>query len=250
MTITARDLVTLSLKQAGILGLGQSPNAEDINDCFILLQQMVAQWQKQRWLVPALIDISTVGNNAKSNTIGVGGYWNVTRPSDIKGGYVVQLNTGTNAVSLPLKKIFSYEDYIKITVKGLPSLPKHFFYDNSWTAGLGNVFIWPIPSSSYECHLLVQAQLAWPLDATNPASANTGLDTPFTLPLEYQEALFYNHSLRVSAMYQFPASAETTKLAKASLNTIKTANTQVPTLSMPSALKKGRSFNIFNADGL
>lgn len=247
MPITARDLITLSLKQAGILGVGQTALAEDINDCFTLLMQMVAQWNKNRWLVPALIDIKTVGNNAVSNTIGPGAFWNVARPGQVKGGYIVQLNTGTNAISLPLRQIFSYEEYIGVTVKNLNSLPDHFFYDGAWP--LGNVFIWPVPNNTYECHLLVQQQLGWPIAAANTPLQNTGLDTPFSLPDEYQEAVFYNHSLRVSAMYQEAASPETTKLARASLNLIKNNNTQVPKMSMPAGLKRGKSFNLWNADG-
>ena len=46
-------------------------------------------------------------------TIGLGGDINMKPPSDIKGGYVVQRNTGTTPVNLQLQKIFSFEDYIK-----------------------------------------------------------------------------------------------------------------------------------------
>lgn len=237
--VTARQLITLALKQAGILGVGQTALAEDMNDCFTLLQQMIAQWQVNRWLVPALIDIKTIGNSAKSNTIGAGGYWNVPRPNDIKGGYIIQLNTGPTPVSLPLTKVFSYEEYIQIAVKDLNSLASYFFYDNAWTGGLGNIFIWPIPNNQYECHLLVQADLGWPID----------LNTAFTLPPQYQEAIFYNLAIRINSMYQFPASIETMKLAKASLNTIKTSNTQIPKMQMPVGLKRGKSFNLWNADG-
>lgn len=247
MPITARDLITLSLKQAGILGVGQTALAEDMNDCFTLLQQMIAQWQIRRWLVPALMDISTIGNNAKSNPIGPGQFWNVPRPNDIKGGYIVQLNTGVTAVSLQLRKIFSYEDYIRIAVKSLNSLPNYFFYDAQWPNG--NVFIWPIPNNTYEVHLLVETQLGWPLPAQNPPVAGTGLDTVFTLPPEYQEAIFYELSIRISAMYQYPASVETLRLAKVAMNAITVNNTQVPKLVMPRALRRGKGFNIFNADG-
>ena len=248
MPITARDLIQLSLKQAGILGVGQTALAEDINDCFTLLMQMVALYNKNRWLVPALIDISTIGNNQKSNPIGPGQFWNVARPGQVKGAYIIQLNTGTTTpVSLPVKQIFSYEEYSTITVKDLNSLPDHMFYDGQWPNG--NIFFWPIPNNTYECHLLVQQQLGWPIAATNPPTANTGLDTPFSLPEEYQEALFYNLSIRISAMYQFPASEETKKLAAASLNTIKTDNTQIPKMRMPIGIRRGKSFNIFNADG-
>jgi hypothetical protein len=244
---TARDLITLALKQAGILGVGQTPLAEDTNDCFTLLQQMIGQWQIKRWLVPALMDIFTIGNSAKSNPIGPGQFWNVPRPNDIKGGYIKQLNTGITPVSLPLRKIFSYEDYIQIAVKDLNSLPTRFFYDAQWP--IGNIYLFPIPNNTYECHLLVETQLGWPLPATNPPTAGTGLDTLFSLPLEYQEAIFYELSIRISAMYQYTASIETLRLAKIAMNAIRVNNTQIPKLGMPRALKRGKSFNIFNADG-
>ena len=209
--------------------------------------QMMGQWNKQRWMVPALIDINTVGNNLISNPIGPAQFWNVARPGQVKGAYIIQLNTGPNSVSLPIKQIFSYEEYIRIAVKSLNSLPTHMFYDGAWPNG--NVFFWPIPNNSYECHLLVQQQLGWPIGIQNPPVAGTGLDTPFTLPDEYQEAVFYNLSLRISAMYQLDASAETKMLAKTSMNTIMTDNTQVPKMQMPVGLRRRNQFSIYNPDG-
>jgi hypothetical protein len=244
MPITARDLIALSLKQAGVSGVGQTPLAEDTNDCFQLLMQMIALWNKNRWLVPALIDISTIGNNAKSNPIGPAQFWNVARPGQVKGAYIVQLNTGGNAVSLPVRQIFSYEEYIRIAVKALNSLPTSMFYDGAWPNG--NVFFWPIPNNSYECHLLIQQQLGWPVAL---AGAGTGLDTVFTLPDEYQEAIFYNLSIRISSMYGLTATADTTKLARAALNNIKGDNTQVPKLQMPAGLRRRNQFTIYNPDG-
>lgn len=320
---TARDIITLSLKEAGILGVGQTALAEDINDCLVLLQRMLKQWQTKRWVVPALQDISMPWNGQKSNTIGPGGYFNVNRPNDVKSGYIVQLNTGTTPISLPLSKIFSYEDYIRITVKELNSLPDHFFYDNHFTKGLGNVFVWPLGTSQYEVHLLVPVPLLFPstidggvistpgtlytngayiavpltggdgVGATanitvaggvvsivellnggdgyeignvlSAASANIGgtgagfaftansvnssLDSQLLMPDEYEETIYYNLAIRICSMYQVPPNVDTKMLAKATLNTIRTSNTQVPRLKMPSTLRRGKSFSIYNPDG-
>lgn len=238
---TARELITQALKEATVLGVGQTALAQDMNDGLVKLRQMVAQWQKRRWMVPALMDISKPGNNQKSNTIGTGGYWNYTRPSDIKGGYVVQLNTGQTPVSLQLTKIFSYEDYINIAVKELNSLPTHFFYDNAWENGLGNIFVWPIPSAIYEIHLLIERQLDFP---------NDSLDTVFELPLEYEEAIVYNLAIRFISSYSVQnPSPQTGVLAKVALNTIKKANTQIATLKTPRGLRKGKAFSLWNPDG-
>lgn len=322
MTV-ARDICLLAAKQAGILGLGQTLNAEDTNDIFTLMQQMVAVWQKKRWLVPSLQDISFTATGAKSYTVGIGGDINIQRPSDIKGAYVIQLNTGSTPVSLPLKKIFSYEDYIRITVKELNSLPDHFFYDGQYP--LANLFIWPIGNIQYEIHILLESLLRFGttisagsittggagyvngiypdvplsggsgteasaditvtggvvaivtlksggknygigdiLSASNIDLGGTGagftwtvgnitsnIDSEIIMPPEYEEALFLNLSLRVSSMYQMEPMKETIRLAKASLNTIRVSNTQVPTLSMPAApgVRTGKAFNLYNSDG-
>lgn len=155
---TGRELCTDALKEAGILGVGQTALPEDINDAFTRLQRMLATWQKQRWLVPSLEKINFTGDANKTYyTIGLGGDINMKPPSDIKGGYVVQRNTGTTPVSLQLQKIFSFEDYIRISVKELRSLPTYFFYDNRYP--LGRLYPWPIANSTYELNFLLQSRL-------------------------------------------------------------------------------------------
>lgn len=237
---TARDFIILALKEAGILGVGQTPLAEDVNDCFVLLQRMTSQWQKRRWMVPGLTDIVQVGNNAISNTIGPGGYWNVPRPDKIQAGYFIQLGTGITPISFPLDIFYAYEDYAtKVTVKTLNSFPQLVFYDANNNAGLGNIFIWPIPSNIYEIHLIVKSQLAWPAN----------INSAFTLPDEYAEAVHYNLALRICSTYQVDPKVITAKLAKVSLNTIKVTNTQVTEATMPRGLQSANvAFSLFNPD--
>lgn len=183
---TARDFVTLALKEAGVLGIGQTPNAEDINDGFTLLHRMLAQWQKLRWLVPNLIDVSAVGNSLKSNLIGPGQHYNTLRPDKIQAAYFKQLTgDAANNVSYPLRPIYSYEDYSRIALKELNTWPSFFFYDGAYP--YGNVFIWPIPTSQYEIHLIVKGPtgflielLAGEIEAAGTAYTNgTYLDIPF-----------------------------------------------------------------------
>ena len=236
---TARDIIILSLKEAGILGVGQTPLSEDVNDCFVYLQEMTSQWQERRWMIPGLTDITGVGNNAISNTIGTGGYYNVPRPDKIQAGYFIQNTASGTPVSFPLASIFSFEDYYRIAVKQLNTFPTHFFYDGQNNAGLGNVYIWPIPDPSYTIHLLVKSQLGWP----------NNLNSVFTMPDEYAEAVHYNLAIRICSAYQVDPKPSTGGLAKVALNTIKVANTQIPELQMPPSLRKGKAFSLFNPDG-
>lgn len=321
--VTARDLCIDAISESGALGVGQTPLSEDIEAAFTRLRRIVAVWQTNRWLVPSLQNVKFNSTGAISYSIGLGGDINIPRPDDIKASYVVQLNTGSNPVSLPLQKIFSYESYALIAVKNLPSLPDHFFYDAAFP--LANYFPWPSPQAGqYELHIIIKSLLgfgttiiegdisaggAGGVDAIYPNVALTGgsgsgataditvtggavallnldtggqdfaiddvlsaaagdiggvvgftytvdnigpdIDTVVKMPIEYEEALMYNLSLRVCSYYQVQPQPITQKLAKAGLNVIRKANTQVPTLTMPLApgVRSGRAFNLFNADG-
>lgn len=162
MAQTARDFISLALKEAGVVGIGQTPNDEDINDCFVLLNRMLAQWQKKRWLVPNLTDVYAPGNSLKSNLIGPGQHYNFARPDKIQAAYFKQLNSGSNNVSYPLTPIWSYEDYSRIALKELNSWPSYYFYDAAFP--YGNVFIWPIPTDQYEVHLILKGPIGFTIE--------------------------------------------------------------------------------------
>lgn len=315
------------MREAGVLGVGQTLLDQDINDGFILLNRMLSQWQKRRWLVPNLIDISALGNGQISNLIGPGQYYNSARPDKIQAAYFKQLNSNNlvnNDVSYPLRPIWSYEDYALIQLKNLTTWPTCFFYDGKFPNG--NVFIWPIPDQTYEIHLIVKGPIGFTIEIENGNITNTGLgytngsylaipfitltgfgsgatadvtvaggvvstivihdpgdgynvndnltldttlmgatgigfvynitevtddlDAEFNMPPEYEEAIHYNLCVRITSMYQYPANPVQGQLAKIALNTIKNANTQIPTLQMPAALRfsNNNPFYIFNAD--
>lgn len=235
---TARDIITLSFKEAGILGVGQTLLSEDINDGLTYLQMMMGQWSWRRWLIPALTKYTIDCDGSISYTIGPGGNLDIVRPDTINAVWVIQLNTGSTPVSLPLAPIFSYEDYALIAVKELNSLPDHFFYDNSWP--LGNFFPWPIPNNQYQLSLLVKQELNFPGD---------DLNTIFELPKPYQAAIHYNLALVLCSGYQLDPKQQTVRLARASLNTIRVGNVQIPRLLMPNGLRKGPAFSLWNPDG-
>lgn len=150
----------LALKEAGVLGIGQTPNDEDTNDSFTLLQRMVAQWQKRRWLVPSLFEMSKLWSGGKVNTIGDDGFFNTPRPNKISAAWIVQSATGSNNVSLPLRPIFSFEDYALIALKDMTSLPTRFFYDAHFP--LGNLYLHPVPTDDqYTVHIVIESQLGF-----------------------------------------------------------------------------------------
>jgi hypothetical protein len=234
---TALDLINGAMDDAGLTGVGQTPLAEDVNKALTRLNAMIAQWSRRRWMVYHLIDIVFTGTGAISYSIGPTGNIVGNRPDRIEAGFFRQNNTGANPVDYPLVVIQSREDYNRITLKTLASFPSYVFYDSDFP--LGNIFIWPVPDSTYEMHLSVKPALQ-----TFPA-----LNTNFNLPPEYEEAIRLNLAVRLRITYSLPVDAGLIGLAKVALNTIKNTNAQIPELMMPNGLRRGGGYNAYSDRG-
>lgn len=238
MATTALDIITLAFKDAGILGVGQSLLAEDVNDALIRLNMMISQWRVKRWLVWHLVDRSVVSTGAQSYTVGPGGDINVTvRPDKLESAFFRMLpgGNGTQAVDYPLQMLFSYEDYARITLKSLVSFSQCIFYDSGWP--LGRIYPWPIPQANlYEVHIILKEVL--------PEFAN--LTSTFDFPPEYLAAIHYNLVIRLRAAYRLPEDPGFDDLAKDALQTIRAANAQIPSLVMPDNLVRPSVYNIYS----
>lgn len=88
---TPVELINLALKQAGVLGVGQTASAEDTNDAFRLLNMMLAQWSLKRNIVYRITDTAFAATGAETYTVGPGGDFNMPRPSKLVGAYCRQL---------------------------------------------------------------------------------------------------------------------------------------------------------------
>jgi hypothetical protein len=232
---TAGDIVTDSLKKAGILGVGKTALAEDMTDGFNDLNDMLAQWQRKRWLVWHLVDYSVVSTGSQSYTVGIGGDFNVTRPDKLEAAYLRQIQSIGNQVDYILEIIEAREDYSAIPLKSLVAFTGRCFYDSAYP--MGSVYPYPIPNASiYELHIVIKEQLG--------QFAN--LAQVIALPLEYYAALKWNLAARLRISYRMPVDAGIVAMAKDALNVIRTANTQIPRLKMPGALRNRGVYNIYS----
>lgn len=238
MSTTPLDIITQALKKAGILGVGQIALAEDTNDAYSDLQDMLGQWQRKRWLIWHLVDYAFTSTGAQSYTVGPGGNFNISpRPDRIESAFFRQLiNSTPNQVDYPLSIIEAREDYNLIALKQLSSFPQYLFYDSAFPTGVA--YPWPIPSASlYSIHLTVKETLA----------QFTSLAQTISLPLEYFAALKFNLAVRLRQAYQLPADVVLVGLAKDALNVIRNANLQIPRLQIPKELiRPGGVYNIFS----
>lgn len=242
MAVTsAADIVRLALKDAGVLGVGQSASAEDTNDVFDTLNMMLAGWSIKRWLVFHLLDMSVVSTGAISYTVGPGGdidTGSAQRPDRLENGcfYRQLIVSGSpNQIDYPLEILESREDYSRIALKQLSTIPQYIFYDTAMP--LGVIYPWPVPlATRYEIHIAVKDQL----------QQFANLADNINLPNQYYGALRYNLGATIRPLYQMPPDPTLTALALTSLNIIKNSNAQIPRLRIPVRIGRGGLYNVYS----
>jgi hypothetical protein len=238
LTVTPLKIIYAALKKAGILGVGQTPLAEDTNDAFDDLQDMLGQWQRKRWLIYHLVDYSALGTGGLFYTVGPGEQFDINpRPDKIESAFFRQVINESipNQIDYPLQIIEAREDYNLIGLKQLQTFPQYLFYDSGFP--VAKAYPWPlIQENLYELHLTVKATLA----------QFTSLAEEIVLPLEYFAALKFNLAVRLKQAYQMPPDAALIALAKDSLNVIRNANLQIPRLQMPAVLIRPGLYNIYS----
>lgn len=233
---TPNDIIKLALKDSGVIGIGQTPSAEDTNDAFTRMNWMLAQWSKKRWLVYHLLDISFTSTGAQSYTVGLGQQFNVKRPDRLEGAFFRQLiPSQPNQIDYPLELIESRETYSQIALKTLTSFPNYIWYDSAFPVGF--VYPWPLPQANlYSVHILVKETL----------SQFTSLAQEIILPDEYYAALFYNLCARLRPAYQLPPDPTVVALAKDALAVIRGSNAQIPRLVLPTDLVRPGIYNVYS----
>jgi hypothetical protein len=234
---TPQDIIRAALKKSGVLGVGQTALAEDTNDAYYDLQDMLGQWQRKRWLIYDLVDYAYTSTGAQSYTVGPGGNFNINpRPDRIESAFFRQMiQSQPNQIDYPLEIIEAREDYNRIALKQLTTFPQYLFYDSNFPTGLA--YPWPLPLASiYEIHLTVKQTL----------NQFTSLSQTINLPLEYMAALKYNLAVRLRQAYQLPPDPAMIGLAKDALNVIRNANVQIPRLRIPTDLIRPGLYNVFS----
>lgn len=237
---TGQDVVSAALKKAGILGVGRNASAQDTNDALSDLNDMIAEWNTQRWMVwDLLVDGFVSDGRTTPYTIGPGGNYNVSRrPDRLESGFLRQLvATGLN-VDTPIDIIPAGEEYDLLSLKQLTSFTLYAYLDSEWP--MGNIFLYPWPNASqYEIFFRLK-------DVIPIVTANTDLSV---IPDQYISALKFNLARRLRQAYGkgLQPDIELNNLARNSLDVVKCSNLQIPELRMPKVLTMASSsYNILS----
>jgi hypothetical protein len=262
---TVGEALFLALRMAGRINDQQSVSegSKDVADAFTLLMAMMAQWQRKRWLVWSEVESSVISTGALYYTVGLKQDFNIGRPDKIHAAFVRLRGAAAgsagggsdgavlpealpfplgaspsfagstfgngNAIDIPLTIVEAKEDWAHISIKDLKSIPSAVFYDSVWP--VGRAYFWPVPPAhDYEMHLITKTSLP----------SYEGLDDPLAMPPEYTAAVIDNLACRIIVASGGQISRELAGQARASLETVKMTNAQIPLLGMPAALTHHR----------
>lgn len=233
---TPLSIITLALRDAGVIGVGQTPSAEDANDAFDKLNMILSQWNHQRWLIFHLVDVSCVSTGAEFYTVGDGEDFDTPRPDRLEAAFLRQYPTQQQPVDQFLRILEAREDYNRITVKLTTGPAMYAFYDSAFP--VGKVYFWPLSQASIYSHFItVKAQLA----------EFTSLSETINLPPVYKPAMLYSLACWLRPGYQLSADPQIIAMAKNSLSVIRGANAQIPRLRMPAAVRGwGNRYDIWS----
>ena len=237
---TAQTIISTALRKAGIVGIDEAIEPIMLNDALDDANDFLAQMNHQRFLVYHLIDRAFVSTGSQTYTVGAGQNFNVDpRPDRLESAFLRQIIPSQGQqIDWQLDIIPARENYNQIVLKTLGTFARSIFYDTGWP--VGTLYPWPVPQASiYELHCTFKETL----------QRFGSLQDQVKLPPEYVPALKWNLAQWYRASYQMPEDQMVNKLARRSLNIIRLANVQVPTLSMPVSVRKngGVSYN-FKSD--
>lgn len=232
--MTARELVTSSLRLIGAIAPGDSIAASEAVDGLSTLNALIDSLSNENLLIHVVTRETSIALNppVAEYTIGTGGSL-TTRP--IKIEYATIQESGLT-VEHPLKML-SLSEWVNIRDKDTQSSIPHSIYEDGGFP-LRTVHLYPAPSVAHDLNLYT----------SRPLTQLTTLDTSLSLPPGYERMLRYNLAIDLAPEYGRSVSAEIAKAASESKDAIKRTNYKPSYLRCDEALLGRGSFNILTGD--
>lgn len=242
--MTALQLITRALRTIGSLAAGETPTAEEADDCLTILNEMVSAWGTQRQTIFVVArNVYPVTNLVQTYTIGPGATWDQARPLWIQDAGIIQLNNSNTPLELPMQ-IWTVDQWAAESLKQTQSaLPMALYYDYGFsTTGRGTVSLWPVPSVG-----TLNIALYTPTALTQFAN----LATPYTFPPGYDRALRLQLAVELAPEFGRPIDPTLAALAEDAFADIKRANTRLMDLTVDEALlRRSDLFNWYTGEPL
>jgi len=222
---TCIDFINAALLTSSVVGVGQTPLAEDANTAFDLLLEIVDQWNNERFMCWKLSEQIIPSTGAQTYPL-------TDCPARLDSAYArlltgQQMATVYNAgpVDFPLYLIDSMEEYNDIGLKQLTTFPAAIWYQRDFPDG--TIYPWPIPpAGQFDLHVFWRQALPTYKELTDPLG----------LPPIYRRALRYEMAALLALNFGLPANPGHAAALSGTKAAIKAANAHVAQAKIPGAL--------------
>lgn len=218
---TSGVLVRSSLRLLGVIAVGETPTADEMNDGVSSVNDLLEILSISNLAVYGGANevFATVAGQA-TYTIGPGGNWNTIRPVRIAGDAICTFN----GVDFPVEQI-GQGDYNDIGLKTQqqPIVEKLLYVNDN---PLGLITLWPVPSG------IVNITMSTDRVLTSVADAFTAM----VYPPGYLLTMRYMLAILMAPDYGVTVAPEIMSVATSSLAALKRANKLRRTMSFDGAL--------------
>jgi hypothetical protein len=233
--MTARTLITQTLRSIRVLGIGDPLPADDANDALLRLNDWLDALAMERLTMAVVLRTTKLlGSGIQSYTIGVNGDINIVRPTQIEAAALIQ---DVN-IPVPFEKpihVWTDQRWQGCRQKLLSSTyPTACYYDHNWQDGLGNLYLWPIPTACGLLQLVIYTPVALHEFAT--------LDADYTFPPGYRRFLRTNFAQEIASEYGKQLTADQVLAARQAKAMVKRGNVRPAELRVDPALVRGYDY--------
>ncbi len=203
--MTVNQVITAAYRKNGI----KNPNASQLADGLLDLQNMLSSWSAEGLTVPFYSSENftlTVGQAVY--TIGTGGDFDTARPLKIVNAYI-RINGYDYYVDSNMTK----SEYHTVTSKTNETRPTRFYYDPQYP--LGRIRFNYEPDSAYDFHMTSE----------KPFVSPSALTDTFSIPLEVNRAIIYNLAIELAPDYDNKLPPDVYGIAADSKMTLENYNT-------------------------
>lgn len=230
MSTNASDLIAGALRLISSATPGESLNGDEAGTALIALNDLLASWSAQSFMVPfRTIESFPLVAGQQSYTIGSGANFNTTRPDSIGDCY---LHDTVSGLDYPMESMTN-DQYNAITLKTIQGIPKWFYYDPQYPSGV--LYLYPTSSlASYSVYI----------DSLKPVAQFSSLSATLALPGEYQRPIKLLLAENLSIEYGFPLDQTLSSQIADAKKMIRSKNAQRVVASFDPALSSRPLFNI------
>lgn len=243
MIVTVQDIIEAQLGLIGVLDPAEAAEASMVANAIKFNNIMLDSWSAQRLMIRALIQESfpLVAGQA-SYTIGVGANFNTSKPMAITGAFLRDSQNVDTNVELYSEDQYKARDDKSVT----QGRPDALWYDpglTQQTTQTGTIWMYVIPdgTSSYTLFITQQKPLT---EFVNPTDV-------VTMEPQYYRALVFCGAIEQYYLYRKhsqPIPADIKRIARESLNAIKTLNSIQGLVPLDIPGSKRSVFNIYVGD--